>query len=80
VSSVFYTLALINLPQLYMATFFVRAVETMSELRVSLQRLNAFLSLPEPPVPAHQAGSATCGLAKVNGRPLCHGSSPIYLC
>ena len=35
----------------YRATYFVRGVETMSELRISLRRLNAYLCLPEPPPP-----------------------------
>ena len=33
-----------------MATFFTRAVESINELRVTLRRLEEFLSLPEPPV------------------------------
>lgn len=37
--------------QLYMATFFTRAVETINELRVSVRRLEEFLALPEPPAP-----------------------------
>ena len=36
-----------------MTTFFTRGVETASELRISLRRLDAFLSLPEPPPPSH---------------------------
>ena len=36
-----------------MATFFTRAVESLNELRISLRRLEEFLSLPEPPVPVH---------------------------
>ena len=36
-----------------MATYFTRGVESTNELRISLSRLNAFLTLPEPPVPAH---------------------------
>jgi len=36
-----------------MATYFTRAVESTNELRISLSRLNAFLTLPEPPVPSH---------------------------
>lgn len=53
VPSISYALALLRLPQLYMATYFVRGVETMSELQISLRRLNAFLALPEPPAPVH---------------------------
>ncbi len=52
VPSIAYSLALLRLPQLYMAIYFVRGVETFSELNISLRRLNAFLSLPEPPAPA----------------------------
>ena len=52
-SSVFYVLALLNLPQLYMSTYFTRGIESFNELRISLSRLNAFLTLPEPPVPSH---------------------------
>lgn len=53
-------LGVAQLPQLYMATFFTRGVETASELRISLRRLDAFLALPEPPPPSHlsAAGSA----------------------
>ena len=40
-----------------MATYFVRGVETFSELAISLRRLNAFLALPEPPAPAHLQGT-----------------------
>jgi hypothetical protein len=52
-----------QLPQLYMATFFTRGVETASELRISLRRLDAFLALPEPPPPSHL--SAAGGAAQV---------------
>ncbi|KDD71280.1 hypothetical protein H632_c5389p0, partial [Helicosporidium sp. ATCC 50920] len=51
VADVFYTLALLALPKLYMADFFLRAVECVSELRVTLDRLGAFFALPEPPAP-----------------------------
>ena len=55
--SISYALALLRLPQLFMATYFVRGVETFSELAISLRRLNAFLALPEPPAPAHLQGT-----------------------
>lgn len=48
VPAITYSLALLRLPQLFMATYFVRGVETFSELSISLRRLNAFLALPEP--------------------------------
>jgi hypothetical protein len=53
VPGISYVLALLRLPGLYMASYFVRGVETMSELGISLRRLDAFLSLPEPPPAAH---------------------------
>ena len=57
VPAITYSLALLRLPQLFMATYFVRGVETFSELSISLRRLNAFLALPEPPAPAHLQGA-----------------------
>ena len=59
VAGISYSLALLRLPQLFMATYFVRGVETSSELHISLRRLNAFLALPEPPAPAHLQGRVT---------------------
>ena len=57
VPAITYSLALLRLPQLFMATYFVRGVETFSELSISLRRLNAFLALPEPPAPARLQGA-----------------------
>ena len=58
----------LQLPQLYMATFFTRGVETVSELRISLRRLDAFLALPEPPPPSHlAAGSAAAQVRRCLG-------------
>ncbi|GFR41484.1 hypothetical protein Agub_g2175, partial [Astrephomene gubernaculifera] len=54
VASVFYALSLLSLPKLYMVNFFVLAVQFLTELRISLQRIDAFLSTPEPPRPAQQ--------------------------
>ena len=53
VPGVFYILALLRLPQLYVTQFFVRAVESGSELLASTHRVDAFLSVPEPPPPVH---------------------------
>ena len=53
VADVFYAIALLRLPQLYVAIFFVKAVEVTAELWASLARLDAFLGLPEPPRPPH---------------------------
>ncbi|GIL76011.1 hypothetical protein Vretifemale_5752, partial [Volvox reticuliferus] len=54
VASVFYSLSLLHLPKLYMVNFFVLAVQTLTELRVSLQRIDKFLATPEPPRPGQQ--------------------------
>ena len=59
IPAITYSLALLRLPQLFMATYFVRGVETFSELSISLCRLNAFLALPEPPAPAHLQGATS---------------------
>ncbi|KAL6765994.1 hypothetical protein V8C86DRAFT_2453065 [Haematococcus lacustris] len=53
VASVFYSLALLHLPKLFMVQFFVLGVQSMTELRVSLNRVDKFLSCPEPPNPLH---------------------------
>ena len=65
IASVFYALALLHLPKLSMAQNFVHAVESGSELQVSMKRINDFLSLPEPPAPAHHAEGATGETDKV---------------
>ncbi len=69
VASVIFALALLRLPQLYMCTFFVRGVETVSELRISLRRLDGFLSLPEPPPPAGAGAGAGAGGGAPPGAP-----------
>jgi ABC-type multidrug transport system fused ATPase/permease subunit len=53
VGNVFYSLALLSLPKLYICDFFVHAVEALSELRISVRRIAEFLALPEPPEPWH---------------------------
>ena len=52
VANIFYALALLALPKLYMCEFFVHAVECVSELRVGVRRIAEFLALPEPPPPS----------------------------
>jgi len=52
-----------------MCTFFVRGVETVSELRISLRRLDGFLSLPEPPPPAGAGAGAGMGGGAPSGAP-----------
>lgn len=66
IASVFYALALLHLPKLSMAQNFVHAVEAGSELQVSMKRINDFLSLPEPPAPAHHLQGPAATLAKVH--------------
>jgi len=65
IASVFYALALLHLPKLSMAQNFVHAVEAGSELQVSMKRINDFLSLPEPPAPAHHLQGPAAATAKV---------------
>ena len=70
VPNVFYSLALLSLPKLYCAEFFVHAVECVSELRIGVKRIAEFLSTPEPPAPWHEQqqqnnrGSASDGSGK----------------
>ena len=66
IASVFYALALLHLPKLSMAQNFVHAVEAGSELQVSMKRINDFLSLPEPPAPAHHSQGPPGLAAKVS--------------
>lgn len=61
IAGVFYALALLHLPKLSMAQNFVHGVETVAELTVSIKRINDFLSLPEPPAPAHLQGGPPSG-------------------
>lgn len=72
VADVFYAIALLRLPQLYVAIFFVKAVEVIAELGASLARLDAFLGLPEPPRPPH----ARWAEAAAGGRPPGAGPPP----
>lgn len=59
VANVFYALALLNLPKLYMCEFFVHAVECCSELRVSVRRVAEFLAQKEPPQPAWETAEGS---------------------
>ena len=70
IASVFYALALLHLPKLSMAQNFVHAVEAGSELQVSMKRINDFMSLPEPPAPAHhlQGGGPAASPTQVQHR------------
>ncbi|KAG2494935.1 hypothetical protein HYH03_006870 [Edaphochlamys debaryana] len=60
VSSVFYALSLLQLPTAFLVDWFVVAVQNVTELRVSVRRIDAFLSTPEPPCMPGQANSS-CG-------------------
>ncbi|KAG2430855.1 hypothetical protein HXX76_009829 [Chlamydomonas incerta] len=58
VASVFYALSLLQLPSSYLVDKFALATQFVSELGVSITRIQAFLSLPElAPPPAHAAAS-----------------------
>jgi len=48
VGNIFYSIALLALPKLYMCEFFVHGVEALSEAKISVQRISEFLSLSEP--------------------------------
>jgi ATP-binding cassette subfamily C (CFTR/MRP) protein 4 len=48
VGNIFYSIALLALPKLYMCEFFVHGVEATSEAKISVQRIAEFLSLSEP--------------------------------
>ena len=50
-SAVFYIVALLNLPKLWLALFFVKGVKSTSETRVAASRINAFLCQLEPHTP-----------------------------
>jgi ATP-binding cassette subfamily C (CFTR/MRP) protein 4 len=63
VANVFYSLALLSLPKLYCAEFFVHGVECVSELRIGVRRMAEFLATPEPPAPWHEQQ----GKDKANG-------------
>ena len=75
IASVFYALALLHLPKLSMAQNFVHAVEAGSELQVSMKRINDFLSLPEPPAPAHHLHGPAATTEKVRTLPSSVGAA-----
>ncbi|GIL44672.1 hypothetical protein Vafri_2198, partial [Volvox africanus] len=72
VASVFYSLSLLHLPKLYMVNFFVLAVQTLTELRVSLQRIDNFLATTEPSQPGQQQQHHHHDAAKPHHRHLDH--------
>lgn len=67
VANVFYSLALLSLPKLYCAEFFVHGVECVSELRIGVRRMAEFLATPEPPAPWHERREKEKANAGVNG-------------
>jgi hypothetical protein len=50
-SVVFYIVALLNLPKLWLALFFVKAVKSGSETLVAARRINTFLQQLEARTP-----------------------------
>ncbi|GAX75678.1 hypothetical protein CEUSTIGMA_g3121.t1 [Chlamydomonas eustigma] len=53
IASAFYALSLLALPRLSMVQFFIMAIQSFTEMWVSLKRIDDFLSLEEPPAPQH---------------------------
>jgi ABC-type multidrug transport system fused ATPase/permease subunit len=68
VANVFYSLALLSLPKLYCAEFFVHAVECVSELRIGVRRMAEFLATPEPPAPWHDQNKSGVDGVENGGR------------
>ncbi|CAD7702664.1 unnamed protein product [Ostreobium quekettii] len=66
VSSVFFTLSLLYLPDLDMAIFFSLSIERCSELWISLVRISRFLCLPEPSEMIQQT-DIPVGAIKIDG-------------
>jgi len=58
VADVFYVVSLLHLPKLYLCFFSVLALQSLSELGVTMQRVHRFLSLPEPPPPPSAVAEA----------------------
>ncbi|KAG2430853.1 hypothetical protein HXX76_009827 [Chlamydomonas incerta] len=67
VASVFYALSLLQLPAAYLVYDFVTAAQYATELGVSITRIQAFLSLPEPPPPQSLAPLASTSSAAAAG-------------
>jgi hypothetical protein len=61
-SAVFYVVALLNLPKLWLALFFVKGVKATSETRVAGERINNFLCQLEPHTPAADAATGVCAI------------------
>ena len=59
VANIFYAIALLNLLRLSMGEFFSHAVEAVSELRISIERLSNFLMLKEPLPPPSSRKNAS---------------------
>eukprot|EP00878_Enallax_costatus_P014214 GHUV01014868.1.p1 GENE.GHUV01014868.1~~GHUV01014868.1.p1 ORF type:complete len:677 (+),score=122.01 GHUV01014868.1:181-2211(+) len=66
--SVFYALSLLNLPKLYLVYFAVIGFQYMTETYIAVQRIDKFLSMPEPPPPVHMRAksSATAAAQSTN--------------
>lgn len=61
-SSVFYVVALLHLPKLWLALFFVKGVKASSETRVAGSRINNFLCQLEPHTPSADAAAGANSL------------------
>ncbi|KAF6260228.1 P-loop containing nucleoside triphosphate hydrolase protein [Scenedesmus sp. NREL 46B-D3] len=61
--SVFYALSLLRLPQLYLVYFAVIGFQYMTETYVAVQRIDKFLSMPEPPPPVHMRAAPAAAAA-----------------
>jgi ABC-type multidrug transport system fused ATPase/permease subunit len=56
---------------------FVAAVQYLTELRISLQRIDRFLSMPEPPPPVHHRVAAATGSAAAEGGDVVSSALPV---
>jgi hypothetical protein len=56
--SVFYVVALLNLPKLWLALFFVKAVKSVSEMLVAARRIFGFIQELEARAPPEEGQSA----------------------
>jgi hypothetical protein len=52
--SVFYVVALLNLPKLWLALFFVKAIKSISEMIVATRRIFGFVQELEARAPAEE--------------------------
>lgn len=58
--SVFYVVALLNLPKLWLALFFVKAIKSTSEMYVATRRIFGFVQELEARAPAEEEAHGVC--------------------